>query len=321
MRLCPPNLAATCAAALAFSLSGLSAPSVAQDDQRQSSEAETDQSDRRNGRVPLSPQDESGFGAQALPQPFESDALSGPLNAAEPDEAPGILVLLAHPDDEIPFAPVLSRMNRSGSAVTVVFATSGDDGPGISEMEPGAELASLREDEGRCAAFAMGLPDPIYWRLGDGELATLARRPDSAARDMAQRTADLIEITRPDVVLTWGPDGGYGHADHRMISAVATQVIQQMGADRPDLLYLALPADVDVVLPGFDAWAQVAPDLITDRIGYQMADLDAARLAIDCYQSQFAPEVRAMLPTMLHREIWKGKVFFRNAFQAASNQE
>ncbi|MEO0698802.1 MAG: PIG-L family deacetylase, partial [Pseudomonadota bacterium] len=91
---------------------------------------------------------------------------------------PGVLVILAHPDDEITIAPVLTRIARDGGKVTLIFATSGSAGPGISGMAPGEDLARLREDEGRCAAFALGLDEPIFWQLGDGELATLARVPD-----------------------------------------------------------------------------------------------------------------------------------------------
>ena len=60
---------------------------------------------------------------------------------------PSILAILAHPDDELTFAPVLARVAREGGEVTIVFATSGDVGPGVSGMQPGAALAALREGE------------------------------------------------------------------------------------------------------------------------------------------------------------------------------
>ena len=233
---------------------------------------------------------------------------------ATPIVAPNVLVLLAHPDDEIAFAPVLSRIARNGGSVTVVFATSGETEPGISGLKPGEELAELREEEGRCAAFALRAQEPIYWQMRDGELANLAREDESAANEIARRANDLIAITQPDVVMTWGPDGGYGHSDHRMISALATQVIGAMGENRPDLLYLAFPSNAGPAPSEFGGWIRINPELISDEIRYEIDDLDASRVAIDCYQSQFDERARAVLPQTLHREIWQGKVHFRAAF-------
>lgn len=228
-----------------------------------------------------------------------------------------MLAIFAHPDDEITIAPVLSRIARTGGEVTLVFATSGDAGPGVSALEPGPELAALREDEAGCSAFALGLDAPIFWRLGDGTLATMARAPDSAASDLAQRVAALIAIEQPDIVMTWGPDGGYGHADHRMVSNLVTQIVQEMGEGRPDLLYSVLPASAggeQQQIPGFDGWARIDPSLTTDRLRYELIDLEATRIAVDCHQSQFDATARAYLPEMLHREIWQGSVYFRLAF-------
>ncbi|QIQ87264.1 PIG-L family deacetylase [Erythrobacter sp.] len=242
------------------------------------------------------------------------DIPSGP-ELPEFDEPPSILAILAHPDDEITIAPALAIAARSGGEVALVFATSGDAGPGSSGLEPGEALAALREDEARCSASALGLEQPQFWRLGDGTLAPLARMPDSPARTLAARVAEAVERYEPDVVMTWGPEGGYGHSDHRMVSAVVTQVLAGMGDGRPDLLYSAIPADPAIAAPpGFEDWARTDPALITDRIGYERVDLEAAGEALGCYESQFPQEARAALIPMLHGMVWRGKVHFRLAF-------
>jgi len=266
----------------------------------------------------------------------DSQVLNAPADrqTATPDEAaparpdsqasigaPSLMAIFAHPDDEITIAPVLSRMARTGGNVTLVFATSGDVGPGVSGMQPGEELAALREDEARCAAFALGLDEPIFWQLGDGRLADLARAPGSAANGLAERISALIAIEQPDIVMTWGPDGGYGHADHRMVSNLVTQIVQAMGVDRPDLLYSVLPASAggaeETPIPGFEGWARIDPSLATDRLRYELRDLDATRIAVDCYQSQFDATARTYLPELLHRDVWQGSVYFRLAFPRA----
>lgn len=232
----------------------------------------------------------------------------------EPRELPAIMVILAHPDDEITLAPILARAASDGAKVTLVFATSGNAGPGSSGLEPGEQLAKLREDEARCASFAMGLSEPTFWRLDDGKLGETPRAEGSRARQAIAKIDEVIAQEKPRVVMTWGPDGGYGHADHRMVSSLVTQVVQGMEDDRPDLLYWALPSGSRPELPEFEAWATTDPDLVTDRLRYRDVDLEAARAAIGCYASQFSDEVREALPGLLHSQIWRGAVHFRLAF-------
>lgn len=245
------------------------------------------------------------------------DGETAPRIQTEPRAAPpSVLAILAHPDDEITIAPVLARVVREGGSVTLAFATSGDAGPGVSGMEAGAELATLRENEARCAAFALGLPEPLFWQLGDGTLSTMARAPDSTARQLKSQIGALIAELDPKIIMTWGPDGGYGHADHRMVSNAVTEVVQAMREGRPDLLYPALPASEDTPTE-FAGWAKTHASLVTDRIRYEFADLEAMRIAVDCYQSQFDEQARAYLPDLLHRSVWQGQVHFRLAFPSA----
>lgn len=251
--------------------------------------------------------------------------LAAPLAAQENAERPSpppILAILAHPDDEITIAPVLSRAAREGGEVTLIFATSGDEGPGVSGLQAGPELAERRETEARCAAFILGVPEPTFWQLGDGQLGIIPRAPDSAAKRLAELVRDAITEQEPRVVMTFGPDGGYGHGDHRMVSAVVTEIVQSLGDPRPDLLYMAIPAMPaaqndelgELSGPLFEGWSTTHPDLVTDRLRYETADLDATRDAVQCYESQFAPEVQAGLADLLHRTIWRGMVHFRLAF-------
>ncbi|KEO88765.1 hypothetical protein EH31_15120 [Erythrobacter longus] len=257
---------------------------------------------------------------KAIPlAPRASDAKrddAGPNNPIIPEVA-SVLAILAHPDDELIMAPVLARIAREKGEVTLVFATSGDAGPGNSGLEPGAKLATLRENEARCSAFALGIEEPIFWRFGDGTLAGEARNTQSQMRDMSERIAGLIALQKPNVIMTWGPDGGYGHADHRITSNAVTQVVQAMGPERPDLLYAAFPAASDPEegeLAGFDGWARLHPSLVTNSISYELPDLDATIAAVDCYESQFAAAPRRVLAGTLHERIWRGQVPFRLAF-------
>lgn len=300
--------------ALAVSVPVLSAPAFAQD----------------QGERVLNAQEEVLEDGQIVTRifPGQQPEDSAPTPSRPPEQAqidpkvPSVLVILSHPDDELIVAPVLARIARERGEVTLVFATSGDQGPGTSGLDMGKDLADLRESEARCAAFALGLEEPIFWRFGDGTLASDARNTGVTLADMGERIARLISLHQPKAVMTWGPDGGYGHADHRMTSSVVTQVVQAMGPARPDLLYAAFPAspgedDEDTALPGFEGWARTHPSLITDRIGYEVPDLDATIAAVNCYESQFPEPARRVLAGMLHERVWRGNVPFRLAFAKA----
>lgn len=246
---------------------------------------------------------------EQLPRPAPTTAVKGP----------SILAIFAHPDDEITVAPALARAARYGSEITLIFATSGDAGPGESGLEPGTELAALREDEARCAAFALGLPEPVFWKLGDGTLGDTPRAQENPARRAQALAAQAIASMNPKVLMTWGPDGGYGHGDHRMVSAVVTEAVQQISGQRPDLIYSAIPSDAvnanaDPGAPILEGWATMDPSLITDRLSYDEEDLAAVGAAIQCYESQFSAAVRDALPQLLHERVWRGKVHFRLAF-------
>ena len=65
-----------------------------------------------------------------------------------------------------------------------------------------------------------------------GCVMLLNAAPDIEVLGQAGNGAEAVELAhslRPDVVLTWGPEGGYGHQDHRLVGDVVTQVFQFAG--------------------------------------------------------------------------------------------
>lgn len=241
-----------------------------------------------------------------------------PLTAGahEPDDQPAesVLVIVAHPDDEVFFAPALAAKARAGADVTVVYATRGDAGPGVSEFERGAGLAAARSEEARCASRALGLNEPVLLDHGDGTLGTAAHRPEGAAGPLARDIARLIEERTPDTIITWGPDGGYGHADHRMIGALVTEHLQAFPAPRPVLLYPAIRSGTLPPIPQMQAWAETDPSLIDVTVEYSEADLAAAAAATNCHATQFDAASRAGIAPLFNGSIWRDGVAFRSAF-------
>jgi LmbE family N-acetylglucosaminyl deacetylase len=242
-------------------------------------------------------------------------ALAAPLGAQDGPPARTILVVLAHPDDELVLAPALAAMRRDGAQISLAFATSGDAGPGESGLPPGAALAEAREAEAQCSAAALGLGEAEFWRLGDGTLGSTARGADSPAVQALDRIAAALASHRPGMVVTWGADGGYGHVDHRMVSALVTQAVQALPqGERPFLLYPAIRTGTLPAIPQLQGWATTAPELVQYSFAYEAADLASATAAVQCHVTQFDDATRAGMMALFDATIWQGKVHFRRAF-------
>lgn len=137
-----------------------------------------------------------------------------------------LLAVLAHPDDEsLGFGGTLARYAAEGVETFLLTATRGEAGrchghargaPG----HPGPEaLGRLREAELRAAAAILGVRDVTLLDYHD----QLLDQADAA--EAVALVARHIRRVRPHVVVTFPPDGAYGHPDHIAISQFTTAAI------------------------------------------------------------------------------------------------
>jgi LmbE family N-acetylglucosaminyl deacetylase len=258
--------------------------------------------------------------ALAAPAMFGSVAL-----AAHADDGPRpetILAILAHPDDELVFAPALAAKLRGGASVQIVYATRGDAGPGVSSFARGEELARARSLEAECASAALGLRAPVLLDFGDGTLNQHVRGDSAnAPKNLRASVVKILEDVRPDLVISWGPDGGYGHADHRLVSAIVTELVQAKPvSERPMLIYPGIAAGTLPPIPELQIWAVTSPELLDHKIAYTADDLAKAQAATQCHKTQFDEATRAGLMPVFDQSIWKGAVHFRTAFPSKNAQ-
>jgi LmbE family N-acetylglucosaminyl deacetylase len=226
-----------------------------------------------------------------------------------------VLAVFAHPDDETGVGPLLARLAREGHDVYLASITSGQKGFRThAGIPPGEELGRVREEELRCAARQLGIHEPFLLGFEDQGIA-----PPAVAEQVARRIRLLFEETRPDVVITFGADGITGHIDHRIAGDLATLVFQQQAllAHKPrKLYYVAFP---ESVLEGSPLARERKLYPVSDRFVTTEIDcrdsLDAARRALECHRSQFAPELLARI-TNLHSELFRGRVFLRLALSS-----
>jgi LmbE family N-acetylglucosaminyl deacetylase len=163
-----------------------------------------------------------------------------------------LLVAVAHPDDEtFGMGGTMARCTEEGWQVTVVCATRGEVGeisdPALATPET---LGSVREQELRDACRVLGVDDVRFLDYRDSGMEGTAENADPRAlcnadpERVVNDFAKVIRDTRPAVVLTWDPSGGYGHPDHRAVHLHATKAFEQVAASGQAamaLYYTALP--------------------------------------------------------------------------------
>ncbi|HHH30780.1 MAG TPA: PIG-L family deacetylase [Polyangiaceae bacterium] len=143
---------------------------------------------------------------------------------------PCVVGLFAHPDDEAyAAAGTLARCATEGARVVVVAATRGE--AGVDQRSPtpaGPDLAALRSAELAESCRAIGAQPPRFLDLPDGHVRV---------EEGASRLAAVLGELAPDVVITLGADGAYGHPDH----LATTAMLHQVATCR--ILHAAFPRD------------------------------------------------------------------------------
>jgi LmbE family N-acetylglucosaminyl deacetylase len=243
--------------------------------------------------------------------------------SARQNTAKTLVAVFAHPDDESSAAPILARYAREGVQVHLIVATDGAAGGQQTPVPAGPELAKMRAGEVRCAADALGIKPPILLDFPDGKLGAYGEDPLRLFR-LTARVHQELQRLHPDALITWGPDGGTGHPDHRLISAVVTQLVRTSAPGVPErLFYVTIPAEVMRALnPSRPEPPLLIPQakLLTTKIVVTPPDLEAAGRSLGCHKSQFPPDAVARLGDA-GKQLWTGGVPVSPAFASASSDD
>jgi len=161
-----------------------------------------------------------------------------------------LMAVHAHPDDEASSTGgVLAFYSDSGVRTVIVTCTNGEFGDTPDGIKPGQDghdeqavaqirLAELRESCKHLGVSELellgyhdsGMPD---WDYKD--------RPDAFCNipesEVAGRIGALIERYRPQVVISYDPDGAYQHPDHVHAAKCAAAAVAATGI--PDKMYLS----------------------------------------------------------------------------------
>ena len=219
-------------------------------------------------------------------------------------ETPRLLFVHAHPDDEsLSNGATIAHYTACGAQVSVVTCTLGEEGEVIGDrwaklaVDDADQLGGYRIGELTAALHALGVSGPVYlggagrWR--DSGMAGSAKRRHQRFIDADEREAvgalvAIIRQQRPHVVVTYDPNGGYGHPDHVHTHTVTAAAVAAAGTSDypgepwtvPKFYWSVIAASAftagwqalnrDDVLPG---WT-IPPEAEFD-FGYSDSDIDA----------------------------------------------
>ena len=234
-----------------------------------------------------------------------------------------LLAVFAHPDDEaFGSGGTLARYASEGVTTTLVCSTRGE----VGEIAEGTgatpeTLGTVREDELRCAAETMGVHELIFLGYRDSGMAGTADNDNpqafmnAPAEQVVRQLVAIMRRVRPEVVVTFEPNGGYGHPDHIAIHK-HTVAAFQAAADptrHPDLgapwqaarlYYTAIPRSFfrrmvdEMKALGMDAsefgWLEEDggrgwPDENITAVVNVSDTVDAKWTALNCHRTQFGP--------------------------------
>lgn len=242
-----------------------------------------------------------------------------------------LLAVLAHPDDEsLGFGGTLARYGAEGVETYLVTATRGERGrffPPDRKTET-AEVGRVREAEVRAAAAVLGIREVFIPGYPDGAVDQL-----DAATAIAEIVRHIRRV-RPHVVVTFGPDGAYGHPDHIAISQFTTAAVACAGdagycsdclaAHRVSKLYYMawrndkwdayqaafrkLTCVVDGVSRQATPWPHWAVTTVIDTSAYW----PVVWKAVCCHQTQMSIYGQLeQLPEKKQQALWGSQEFYR----------
>jgi len=205
-------------------------------------------------------------------------------DATRPTTARTLLGVWAHPDDETFLSSgLLLDARERGDRVVLVTATRGEHGTDDPARWPADRLGAHRARELDAALAVLGVDEHRWLGYTDGAC------PLVPARTGADRVAAIVDEVRPDTIVTFGPDGFTGHADHRAVGGWARRA---WAAAAPDatLLETVLPrgftrrfADINDAFGIFmdEPAPEVTPDVHLRLDGERLDRKVAALLAQD----------------------------------------
>jgi LmbE family N-acetylglucosaminyl deacetylase len=153
-----------------------------------------------------------------------------------------LMAVHAHPDDEATgTGGVLARYAAEGFRTVLVTCTDGGCGDGPGGVKPGqpghdpAAVVAQRRAELAVSCAALGITHAESLGYADSGMIGWPQNEAPGAfwttdvAQAAQRLGRLMEQYQPDVVVTYDPNGFYGHPDHIQAHRITMAAVKATG--------------------------------------------------------------------------------------------
>lgn len=241
------------------------------------------------------------------------------------------MAIVAHPDDEsLGLGGTLAKYAAEGAEVSVLMATKGERGRfGTATKSPGLDIVGkTRAEELLQACQVLGVEHVRFLGYIDGDL------DQAPAESIIAEIALHIRDLQPQIVLSFGPEGAYGHPDHIAISQFTTAAIMKAADAQFNSLsspahsvlklynvlwskpiwdvYQAAFKELSSTVDGEKRLAFPYPEwMITTRLNTE-AYWETAWAAVQCHQTQMAiyQNLDQLTPAQ-HKILWGRQEFYR----------
>lgn len=162
---------------------------------------------------------------------------------------PRILGVFAHPDDEVfCLGGTMAKCIAEGGAGKIISLTKGEAGE-IRDVNAASRrtLGAVRSVELARSARVLGVTDTMCFDFPDGALA------DQPYPELVEQVGLIADEFEPDLVISFGPDGAYGHPDHVAASDIATRAAALSNA-QPTMLHAVFPRSGTMLLNLLVEW-------------------------------------------------------------------
>jgi LmbE family N-acetylglucosaminyl deacetylase len=140
----------------------------------------------------------------------------------------GVLVVIAHPDDEIFVSGTICLCVEKGFSIALACVSDGDAGGSeLLRSNCGIRMAEIRRRELELSAAVLGIANVIFLEQPDVADPGAAGARSWDQERVSGSIARLVEQLQPRLILTHGPLGGYGHPAHRVVHDCVMEAVRQ----------------------------------------------------------------------------------------------
>jgi LmbE family N-acetylglucosaminyl deacetylase len=145
-----------------------------------------------------------------------------------------ILVVIAHPDDEVFVSGTICLCAENGFRIALVCATDGEGGSrDLILSEPDLPLGEIRRQELMLSARILGASEVLFLGQPDSAVPDAEGEGSWDQPSLISKLENIIRQHNPELILTHGPLGGYGHPAHKLVYrcvAAAAQAVSFAGS-------------------------------------------------------------------------------------------